>query len=1080
MKGVMLLILLSLLAQMVCAKSDFAKSIAYQALDDEYFYSWNGSSWNSPSHNDYIYGSDSIVTQMKKYLPTGALYKIYDRISYLDYYKLNYSYSTKKEKDTYYWGSDGFYFDNNNLYFGWYETDGAASPGGSYNSTHIFTITYSEKKIVNTLDSLASYDSECPPERYEVVYTEIDYDSLGRIHIEHKLERTGYTEWAGVYDSRDIERTNWTYIDLTSIGITEACIDSVWRDSTKTVRQLNTDFKPVVEERFKLENRIWVPKEKDTIIYDIGGNVAEKITYRFNSVSGKYDPFEKYTANRNYAITSDPPIGSGTEVDPYQISSLFNLLWISENQASWDKYFIQTADIDATETLNWNDGKGWVPIGHGVDDGHLNDFTGSYNGQGHKINNLYINRPVEEGVGLFGQAYYAEIKNLGLLNCYVNGSWCVGILVGVLEYTTVSQCYSTGVVTGSLCVGGLTGSNENNSTVSSCFSKADVLSGTTVGGLSGWCQTTDLNNCYATGNVNGSSKAGGLVGWNYYSSIENCYSTGQVSSGSVEGGLIGWANDDPDWYSQTPGLLHCAGGDDMKVRIEDYKSYEILFSFWDIETSGLSTSSGGTGLTTAEMKNMSTFTTAGWDFALETVNGTNDYWNMYNLYNNGYPYLNWEHTPPTLPAGEGTASVPYRIENIENLLWITRSNDRWDKHYIQTADIDISSIYKSINWTPIGNTTTKFTGSYDGQGHTIDGLYVNLPSVAGVGLFGRTLNAEISGIVLTGVNVTGGTSTGGLVGYGDATVITNCHADGTVIGANNTGGIAGAIITGSQMTQCGSSCAVTGVNYAGGLAGYSTTNSVIADSYSDGSVTGTDYIGGIAGRNHIASTVMNCYSKASVSGNSYLGGLLGLNSSSSVLNNSYAASTVTGTGYYKGGGVGYNDLTTSAVVQNVLFDSEVSELLSGQGCIGRTTLQMKTLSTYTSRTWDFVGETANGTNDYWNMYGTDNSGYPFLSWQILGLTAPGNITIAYTSAEPQLCWTAASGASSYKIYSTTNPYAEFPAGWTFETIISGTSWTDTSATGVKKFYVIVAVSGKGEVTDKNSRISIKKEIEIKR
>jgi hypothetical protein len=103
--------------------------------------------------------------------------------------------------------------------------------------------------------------------------------------------------------------------------------------------------------------------------------------------------------------------------------------------------------------------------------------------------------------------------------------------------------------------------------------------------------SSTITNCYSTGSVSGSSDVGGLVGINacfYIScgSISNCYSTGSVSGSSDVGGLVG-------------------GG---------YGNTTVSSSFWDTQTSGQTTSAGGTGETTAEMKTLSTFTSAEWDF----------------------------------------------------------------------------------------------------------------------------------------------------------------------------------------------------------------------------------------------------------------------------------------------------------------------------------------------------------------------------------------------------------------------------------------------------------------------------------
>ncbi len=119
-------------------------------------------------------------------------------------------------------------------------------------------------------------------------------------------------------------------------------------------------------------------------------------------------------------------------------------------------------DIDASETIGWDGGKGFKPL----------VFIGSFDGNGHVIRNLYINRVGENYVGLFGYVGSGgEVRNLGLENVQVLGSGSVGGLVGDND-GTVSQCYSTGSVLGRDYVGGLVGSNGG--TVSGCYSTGSV------------------------------------------------------------------------------------------------------------------------------------------------------------------------------------------------------------------------------------------------------------------------------------------------------------------------------------------------------------------------------------------------------------------------------------------------------------------------------------------------------------------------------------------------------------------------------------------------------------------------------
>ena len=274
------------------------------------------------------------------------------------------------------------------------------------------------------------------------------------------------------------------------------------------------------------------------------------------------------------------PSGSGTEADPYLVENLDNLLWISTNSSSWSSYFEQTADINASATSGWNSGQGWSPIGNGA-----TEFTSSYDGQDHIIDNLYINRSTTTDIGLFGATDNAYIGNVGIVNANITGYIYTGGLIGHCRETTIDNCYSTGVVNGNSGTGGLIGKNIQNSTISSCYSSVVVNGYNSTGGLISTCYDSTVNNCYSTGTVNGTYYTGGLIGYCLSSLVNNCYSTGLVN-GDVN---------------------HDIGG---LIAINFFSN--VTNCFWDTQTSGQTASAGGTGKTTAEMKTQSTYTN--WDF----------------------------------------------------------------------------------------------------------------------------------------------------------------------------------------------------------------------------------------------------------------------------------------------------------------------------------------------------------------------------------------------------------------------------------------------------------------------------------
>jgi hypothetical protein len=213
-------------------------------------------------------------------------------------------------------------------------------------------------------------------------------------------------------------------------------------------------------------------------------------------------------------------------------------------------------------------------------------FTGVFEGNGHIIRNVVINQPGSDYIGLFGRIE-GQIRNLGVENVNITGWHNVGGLVGN-NSGSLTACYATGSVGGVSQVGGLLGINGGS-----------------------------LISCYSTCSVSGTYAVGGLVG-NNSGSLTACYAAGSVSGTYAVGGLVG----------SNGGLLTSCFGDMQTSRQTDGV--------------GSGTSTGVTGKTTAEMKTLTTFTSAGWDFLGETTNGTNDIWRMCvdGIY---YPHLTWEY-----------------------------------------------------------------------------------------------------------------------------------------------------------------------------------------------------------------------------------------------------------------------------------------------------------------------------------------------------------------------------------------------------------------------------------------------------
>jgi len=356
-------------------------------------------------------------------------------------------------------------------------------------------------------------------------------------------------------------------------------------------------------------------------------------SYAYNSSGLSYGNEIVFTSN---SYPSAAPAGTGTEAEPYEIASLGNLLWVKESSLSWDKYFLQTENINAFDTKNWNGGTGWKSIG---DD--LNQFTGVYDGQGYVIENLYINNPDESYQGLFGIVNDADLKNIYITLADINGLGNVGTLAGFCANSNVLNCYCTGNIQGKYYVGGLIG--ENSSILEACRSGVNVK-GSIIGGLVGYNRGV-VSQSYSRGSVTGddveNNKTGGLVGWNI-SEINNCFSFSNVDDAGA-GGLAG-LNGEGSMIRNSfcYGIVNGRQNGGLVGFLEYKNSSEN--SFWDIETTGVDSSAAGTGLATAQMKTLSTFTDAGWDFVGESTNGTEDVWDMDGVTNNGYPFLSWMST----------------------------------------------------------------------------------------------------------------------------------------------------------------------------------------------------------------------------------------------------------------------------------------------------------------------------------------------------------------------------------------------------------------------------------------------------
>ena len=315
---------------------------------------------------------------------------------------------------------------------------------------------------------------------------------------------------------------------------------------------------------------------------------------------------------------------------------------------------------------------------------------------------------------------------------------------------------------------------------------------------------------------------------------------------------------------------------------------------------------------------------------------------------NGFCACNEVYQPADLTTdkydmdGDGSKDAVYEISNAGQLYWfaglvngtLSSVTQKTSANAVLTADIVVNkNVLKSdgtVNegtfkeWTPIATSASPYTGIFDGQNHTISGLYFNQEDSYDVGLFGRN-NGKIANAGILDSYFYGTSKVGGVCGNNYTGTITNCYNIGSVSGLGTLGGVSGYNDTGN-ITNCYNTGNVSGSSgFVGGVSGYNSKGTII-NSYNAGSVSGLEYVGGVSGINYTGS-ITDCYNIGSVSSSEgNVGGVNGYNDGGTITN-SYNAGSVSGIERYVGGVSGYNSKGTITNCYNV-------GSVSGSGYVG--------------------------------------------------------------------------------------------------------------------------------------------------
>ena len=582
-----------------------------------------------------------------------------------------------------------------------------------------------------------------------------------------------------------------------------------------------------------------------------------------------------------------------------------------------------------------------------------------------------------------GESYLGGIcgcsrSNSIIENCYNAGNvFGNGKSIGGIcgdNGATLQDCYNVGNVNGKFNVGGIVGGSSgsgNTIWIKDCYNRGNVIGDTKdIGGIGGYIGSSLVENCYSQATVSGNTNVGGICGNSNKVDFQNAY----YDSNLYTGNAIGYLKDAT--IKQTEGkptqafesgeiaYLLQAGREEaiwgQTLSGNDVQAYPILGGAKVYQVTEYKGCIESTGIAGTTYNNANA----------PVVFGP-------HVYENGFCTICSAYEPAVLTTGKYDIDVngeitdsdeAYEIGNAGQLYWFAGlvngtltdgTAQNLKANVVLTADITVNEdLLTSINtdddgnvtngssfkaWRPMGmadekgNLTGWYTGIFDGNGHSISGLYVNRDEAADdvhtwfkscIGLFGYysgvTRNLSVLDSYMRGKDCIGG-----ICGYNDGGTIQNCYSAATVCGDSYIGGICGrsegdSIIENCYNTGyvygatrsiggiCGDNSAtmqgcynvgnVNGKFYVGGIVGESSGlgNTIwIKDCYNRGNVIGdTKDIGGIGG--YIGSSLVeNCYSQATVSGNTNVGGICG-NSNKVDFQNAYYDSNL-----YTGNAIGY-------------------------------------------------------------------------------------------------------------------------------------------------------------------------------
>jgi len=516
--------------------------------------------------------------------------------------------------------------------------------------------------------------------------------------------------------------------------------------------------------------------------------------------------------------------GSGTTSDPYQISTPAQLDSVRLNP---NAHFVLINDIDMG-VAPYNVLPGFDPIGtyFGMNYSENVPFTGSFDGSGHIISNLMINRQNENCVGLFSLTANARITGIKLTNLFIwGGTWMTGGISGLDQGSTIRDCSISGVVAGETRVGGMVGWAKHTS-ISHCNFSYLLWShyGLTMGCMIGFAEDSDVDYCDASGNITGFSQIGGLVGESARTKIRNCSSLCTFTTYAWTGGLVG--------------LTYDLG----QSIINSYYDYDLaLFNDRPRITPG----------------------------AL-----------IHSHFQEWLAQDRQLDVSDELTCEDGV----YLVQSLADFRLLWALGEDHSRSFRLTADLDLSSSpelcipYFTGHFDGDGHTISGLSLSTQQApqkglfSHTEDALIENLRVVdctisggVNVGVIsGVSCNSTIRNCTTSGIIDTNASSCGGIVGLSYyQTLIDQCSSYVNIDAGYSIGGLVG-VNRHSDVYRCFFQGTIIGSGEIGGLVGRNTVGGRISESYACCYICGDTRAAGIAFLNEDDCTIVNCYCSAPV------------------------------------------------------------------------------------------------------------------------------------------------------------------------------------------------------------------------